>query len=119
MMTLKQTLLKLGGSRVGFTGPVRLPSDRPPQVWYGADRVEPGAPGHARLNTAVRYAQCRDIDVGVGYAVGEDGIWVEHAWGFQGEYLLELTLPQRIYWGCRLTAGDRRNFCYDVGVICK
>lgn len=97
----------------------RVAPHHTPSVWYGADRFDPGAPSDARLNVAVRYAQCRDIDIGVGYALDDEGVWLEHAWGLQGPYVVETTQSYRIYWGCRLRGQECREFCYEVGVICK
>lgn len=115
---LTTKLLKLGGRHVVFSGLRPVFRKHEPAVWYGADHMEPGAPASALLNVASRYAQSKDIHIGVGYALDEDGVWQEHAWGLRGPYVLETTRSRRIYWGVRLTGLEARNFCYEVGVAC-
>src|SRR5690606_41647051 len=78
---LEQTLLRLGGSRLVSPELPRWFSPRhAPAVWYGADRTQPMARGEAHRNVGVHYAQTRACDIGVGFALDDDGLWQSHAW---------------------------------------
>jgi hypothetical protein len=45
-----------------------------------------------------------DLNVVVGYALSDDGLWRAHSWVFDGARVIETTEPRVLYFGCALRA---------------
>jgi hypothetical protein len=122
---LERELLRLGGKQVHDLGIRPVARNLPVFTWYSARHEPSHVVGTALVQVAARYAQFRDIDIGIGYALDADGVWQEHAWANSQDPavsgIVEFSAHGReIYWGARLrTFSECREFCYSVGMVCK
>lgn len=112
---LKEKLLTLGGNRI-----VWLP--REPHllslVKEGKEfdltkrKMVKGKDGQCHTNTANLFLN-KDISITTGYALRDDGVWIQHSWGFDGKQIIETTLPFEKYFGVSLTGMKITMFVFS------
>jgi hypothetical protein len=114
---LQKKLLALGGARVVRREELYLDQLLARgRVFPAQPSVQlPGDPSQCHANVALHYLQLGGAaHIVTGYAlVEDDGGWVQHSWLWDGQEVLETTVPRDLYFGVILSQAEAAQFVLD------
>ena len=74
-----------------------------------------GPPSRCHSNTAALWEANADkgLKIVSGWALGDDGLWRQHTWGFWKGKVIETTVPSEAYFGYELTDPESKLFAAE------